>query len=584
MRCVGGERFGRGTRRGYMRSRLLLLAVVVSLVVVAPARAGTYDVYSCRLPDGSPAPAGGWAPVSSGPTSTGLSASTSDSCGAGGGLTASLPPWAPVGMEAGWRFTPPPATSIDAFEVFRAVRPVTGAAGPVSGYMASLGAWPPRDLDADADERCVNGVLPGVLACDKGLGTSGAPFDQLNRYGRRQLHATVLTLGLGCWDPFGLGEPACSGDPAADLGLTIFAARLTIRDDSSPTFEGDPVIGSSVRSVVRVAITAADVGAGLTSTSLVIDGVEVERRPLEDLPASCHEPFVNPAPCPARRELSVPFDSRVLADGRHAVQVAVFDAAGNRALSGPVSVLVANVGHVSSLVPGPNGSGATRFARLRAWLAGRSRKTERTLAYGATTSVDGQLTSSDRTPIAGATLQVEQRDIGVASSAKRVATVTTDTAGRFTYRVARGASRLLRFTYTAFPGDAGPVASGQVSVHVRAGVSLKANPGRVRNGTVLKFSGRVRGEQGTRRAVVTIYALTGGPRRRIPVETVRAAASGRFVYRYRFRSIPGPVVYRFEARVLQQTGFPYVDGASRPAAVHARPSGADRKTKGVSRG
>ena len=108
-------------------------------------------------------------------------------------------------------------------------------------------------------------------------------------------------------------------------------------------------------------------------------------------------------------------------------------------------------------------------------------------------------------------------------------------------------------------------------MHVRAGVSLKASPGRVRNGTVLTFSGRVLGERGTRRAVVTIYALTRGPRPRIPVETFRASASGRFTYRYRFRSIPGPVVYRFEARVLKQTGFPYVEGASRPVAVHGRP-------------
>jgi hypothetical protein len=277
-------------------------------------------------------------------------------------------------------------------------------------------------------------------------------------------------------------------------------------------------------------------------------------------------------PCPARQDLSAPFDSRAFADGTHVLQVAAFDAAGNRGLSAPVSVRVANGRVTSSPLPdGPNGGGnATRFARLRAWFAGRSRKANRTLAYGATTSVEGQLTSSNGAPIGGATLQVEQRSIGIAGLPTRVATVTTDAKGRFTYRLARGANRTLRFTYTAFPGDVGPVASAQVSVHVRAGVSLKANPGRVRNGTVLTFKGRVLGS-GTRRAVVTIYALTSGPRPRIPVETFRAAASGRFTYRYRFRSIPGPVTYKFEARVLKQTGFPYVEGASRTVSVHGRP-------------
>ena len=265
--------------------------------------------------------------------------------------------------------------------------------------------------------------------------------------------------------------------------------------------------------------------------SLLVDGAEVAR-----LPAMCREPYVEPVPCPSHQDLSIPFDSRTVADVAHVVQVAVFDAAGNRTLSAPASVLVANGRASLSPLPGPNGGNATRFARLRAWFAGRSRRTARTLTYGAATSVEGQLTTSDGAAIGGATLQVEQRDIGVASRPRGIATVTTDAKGRFTYRVTRGASRSLRFSYTAFPGDTGPVASAQVAVHVRAGVSLKASPTRVRNGTVLTFTGRVLGERGTRRAVVTIYALTSGPRPRIPVETFRAAASGRFTYRYRFRS------------------------------------------------
>src|SRR3954454_22584112 len=121
MRCVGGERFGRGPMRSHMRSRCLVLAVLAPLCVCAPARAGTYDVYSCRLPDGSPAPAGGWVPFATEPTSFGLSATASDSCGAGGGLIASLPSYVPVGVEAGWNFTPPPSTTIEGFEITRTV-------------------------------------------------------------------------------------------------------------------------------------------------------------------------------------------------------------------------------------------------------------------------------------------------------------------------------------------------------------------------------------------------------------------------------------------------------------------------------
>jgi hypothetical protein len=102
-------------------------------------------------------------------------------------------------------------------------------------------------------------------------------------------------------------------------------------------------------------------------------------------------------------------------------------------------------------------------------------------------------------------------------------------------------------------------------------VWLRVSPKRVRNGSVITFSGRVRGERGSRRAIVTIYALAGGPRKRIPVETVRAASDGRYVYRYRFRSIPGPTTYRFVAVVPKQTGFPYSAGESRSVAVRGRP-------------
>jgi hypothetical protein len=550
-----------------MRALLFLLTLLTAMVSCASARAGTYDVYSCRLPNGSPAPTNGWTPFAT-PIPE-VIVRTSDACGSGGGLIASIPLLPPTGVDAGWRFTAPAGTTIEAFELSRTVRPAIDPQGETGGYLSSLGDWPPTDIDHGLDERCLTGLLAAPY-CNNGVGLPGSTVDESARYARAGLHARRLTLGVGCWASGLPGNPLCGGVFDANPNLAILAAKLTLRDDSAPAVQADLIGGSTVRD--EVAANAGDEGSGLTATSLVVDGVDLGRQPVRDLPASCHEPFVDPMPCPSQRDLSIPLDPRAVADGVHVMQVAAIDAAGNRGLSAPVSVRVANRGGVSPLVPGPNGGNATRFTRLRAWFAGRSRKAVRTLAYGATTSVEGQLTTTDGAPIGGATLQVEQRDIGIMSRPTRVAAVTTDAKGRFTYRVARGASRSFRFLYTAFPGDAGPVASAQVSVHVRAGVSLKASPARVHNGTVLTFRGRVLGERGSRRAVVTIYALSrGGPRPRIPVETVRAAASGMFTYRYRFSSIPGPVTYKFEARVLKQTGFPYVEGASRPVSVRGRP-------------
>src|SRR5690349_5908873 len=157
MHFVGGENFFATPRRGRMRAIYLVIAVLVPLALCGPARAGTYDVYSCRLPDGSPAPANGWAPVVNAPPELGLSVTTENSCASSGGLKASLPSFMPAGVDAGWRFTPPPATTIEGFEIARAISHPTIPGSSVSGYVTSLGNWPPVDLDRDTDERCVSG-------------------------------------------------------------------------------------------------------------------------------------------------------------------------------------------------------------------------------------------------------------------------------------------------------------------------------------------------------------------------------------------------------------------------------------------
>jgi hypothetical protein len=165
-------------------------------------------------------------------------------------------------------------------------------------------------------------------------------------------------------------------------------------------------------------------------------------------------------------------------------------------------------------------------------------------------------------------VHVVERAVGSADPI-RVAAAKTDADGHFLYRIKPGPSRAVDFSYPVV-NEGVAAASAQVSVRVRAGVRLSASAKAVRNGKALRFSGRVLGSR-SRRALVTIYALSSGPRKRIPVETVRARADGRFHYTYRFTSIPGPVVYRFEARVPKQTGFPYEAGVSKVVKVRGRP-------------
>jgi hypothetical protein len=162
------------------------------------------------------------------------------------------------------------------------------------------------------------------------------------------------------------------------------------------------------------------------------------------------------------------------------------------------------------------------------------------------------------------TLSATERTTGAGGRVTRRDQLVADMNGHFKYAVVAGPSRTVELGYGA--------SIAHVTVRGKAGVTLKTSLKRVRNGTTLRFSGAVLGEAGTRRAaLVTIYALTRGSRSHVPVETVRARASGHFSYAYRFRSIPAPSVYRFQARVPKQTGFPYLEGTSRSVVVRDRP-------------
>src|SRR5262249_37590648 len=146
-------------------------------------------------------------------------------------------------------------------------------------YVASMGAWPPADPPSEGDERCLGGNWSGIARCDKGLGIPGLPANEANRYQRQGLHASQLVLGLGCWVPGGTSDLPCGGPGITSLGLVVFASRMTLRDDTPPTFENDDLASqfgaAPVRGVTDVVVTAADQGAGLSETALVVDGNEL---------------------------------------------------------------------------------------------------------------------------------------------------------------------------------------------------------------------------------------------------------------------------------------------------------------------
>lgn len=215
----------------------------------------------------------------------------------------------------------------------------------------------------------------------------------------------------------------------------------------------------------------------------------------------------------------------------------------------------------------PNGTGASDRVRLSAY-AGTGRRTTIRARYGRSTRITGRLIDTRNQPIAGATLQV-QTGVRIAGSPfEEVGTVRTDRNGRYTYTLAAGPSRLVRFGYRSHVGDTQFADTTDVVVMVRAGVTLRPRPTRLRNGRTATFRGTVARPVPRRGVLVDLQVRVGKKWRTFAV--ARSKRNGRYSFRYRFRNTYRTTTFKFRARVRRDSRYPYLDGYSRIAKVKVR--------------
>jgi hypothetical protein len=526
------------------------MVIGIAALCCGTARAGTYDVWACRLPNGGAAPINGWQATPFG--------SMQSTCASGGLLETQLDDAAdvPYYVDEGWLFRAPADTTIDNLTTRRAVA--------VSGYreyhlyreFTGGMTWPPARTDA---EKCVTWFDPCTRLGDLG---SGGTFSASN------LGGTIgLSLLLEC-NPATTPQ-VCARAAFPDNGvIRIWSARIGLADSIPPTITSGPS-GSLIDNATRatgvqvVRFAAIDRGGGLQTMGLLVDGEPRAVQPIDPGNASCRPPYTALVPCPLSTQPTLAVDAREIANGQHSVRVFVTDVAGNQTQSDPVQVTVRNGGQ-------PNGMNASGVAKLEAWFkSNRAHRTSATVAYGASPTIEGRLTTSDGKPIGAALLDATSQVTRPGSEPEALGTVVTDAQGRFAIPVPRGSSRELHLGYRAHTFDDQEAASATLTLDVRAGVRLAVTPRRVRNGTRARFSGRLLGGPGQFGTQVTIYALTA--RRPIPVETVAADQRGRFRYRYRFSAISGRGGFRFQAVVKSQPTYPYALGRSATVSVRARP-------------
>ena len=185
---------------------------------------------------------------------------------------------------------------------------------------------------------------------------------------------------------------------------------------------------------------------------------------------------------------------------------------------------------------------------------------------GRRASIDGLLTGAAGEPIARGRVSVLER-VRTATAWRAVAELRSDMLGRFSFRVPPGPSRSIRFAYagTALVKPA----SGELTMLVPAGSSIRVDRPAVRNGETVMFTGRLAaGPVPDGGKLIDLQAYYRGGWRTFA--TPRTDARGRWSYRYRFGATRGTVRYGFRARIRREAAYPYELGYSRRIRVTVR--------------
>src|SRR4051794_6697497 len=205
----------------------------------------------------------------------------------------------------------------------------------------------------------------------------------------------------------------------------------------------------------------------------------------------------------------------------------------------------------------PNGSPAADKVVLTALANNRSSTIK--AKFGKRVPISGKLVGPEGTPIANAILEIQTRTAIPGAAVASAGKVVTGSDGRFTYVAPAGPSRVVRIAYRSHSADSSFADTSDVTLLVKAGVTIKAKPKVVHNRHATVFTGRLLGKPISKRGVVVDlqvffrhkWRTFGAPR------TTRA---GKYKFRYRFMA--GAATWKFRARVRRESSYPYIEGYS----------------------
>ncbi len=506
--------------------------LLTGAIGVDRARAGTYVMRNCDVPDHGNSLIGPWHENASAyPTVTAF-----DACASGGGAGFRISGQLSGGGDVAFVLTKPATGPQSQIRLVKAV----------VWYAARLaGSGPPLRFYS-GDTRS-DGIFHSGVS-NNPPGSENLVLEQLLSPDTRH-----YVLGLKCGpDGVSATEPC---DPVAEMPLQIRGMEVTLSEDIQPIVSqpgGTLLRGGPQTGIRTVTYDAADAQSGIAKVDVLLDDVVVASH---DLVTRCvNSDFT---PCPASDDGVLQVDTRTVPNGPHSLKLRVADAAGNqRVLVAPRVIDVANA-------PGPDSTTARAYA-LTARFKGSSRSTL-TVPFGGRVSLLGHLTGGSQPSPAAIRLAVletiHQRGMREVVAAQ----VATKADGSFSYVVPTNRpSRTLRLAY--LPSDGSSAFSKPLRVRVRAASSLRAEL----RGLVIRFSGRVRSGPIPKRGKSLRMEGTAPGSAWKSFARLRTDRRGRFSGTYRLRVRRPGVKLKIRVVVPGEDGYPYVSSRSRSVTLRVR--------------
>jgi hypothetical protein len=554
-----------------------VLAVVLGACALLPAtaRAGTYDVYSCKFGANFYAN-NAWVGVNNaGGGDATLSAPDTTCTSPGDAIAAILRPTTATygaGISSELRLTPPADTRVTDFTLN--LRHWFSTAGNV-GYtlfqfgskgVSLTGTWDSSPAGDQAAINTENHWFGGGGAADQTVTLSKADSPQAQKQGT----ATRISLFAGCYS----GTAGCTFDANSNAQLQLTGSRVTIEDLRPPVISevqaGTGLLAPGVRSGGEpVTFSAADntgiqraeiVDVTDTANPVVVASEDYATGPNTDAGTRCD--FTRVRPCPDLTDETIAASPPIA--GHRTLLVRVTDAGGDTAVSAPFTIQARgplngfNGGDGARLIAGfPakvfRGKGKQRHAVFVL-------RPRHTVSYGKTAKIRGTLKGADGQPINAADIRILVRENRLGAHYVDRGGVTTGPDGRFQLVVPRGNSRFLRLGYRAYTGDDAFVARSTSQLNVRARISARG-PRHVRAHGVAVFTGRLVGRPFPPRGVtldLQIFQPHVGWR---VFGTTRTRKSGRFRVRYQFQPASRGS-FTFRLRLRPNDAYPYTRGSS----------------------